>query len=109
MEAVAVAGTGIQAGLIGHALLRRLVHERTGFDLTSYKDRFIERRVAIRLRATHLENFHDYLAYLSRERGEMERLLRCLTIHVSSFMRNPSTFDAIRREVFPQIFAPSAS
>ena len=109
MEAVAVAGTGIPAGSEGYARLRRLVHDRTGFDMVSYKDRFIERRVAIRVRATRHERFSDYLAYLSREKGEMDRLLRCLTIHVSSFLRNPSTFEAIRREVFPQIFAPGAS
>ena len=109
MEAVAVAETGIPIGSEGYARLRRLVHDRTGFDMVSYKDRFIERRVAIRVRATHHESFSDYLVYLSREKGEMDRLLRCLTIHVSSFLRNPSTFEAISREVFPQIFAPGAS
>ena len=55
MEAVAAAGTGISAGSEGYAHLRRLVHDRTGFDMESYKDRFIERRVAIRVRATHHE------------------------------------------------------
>ena len=58
------------------------------FDMESYKDRFIERRVAIRVRATHHERLGDYLKYLAREPGEMDRLLRCLTIHVSSFFRN---------------------
>ena len=109
MEAVAVAETGIPAGSEGYARLRRLVHDRTGFDLVSYKDRFIERRVAIRVRATRHERFNDYLAYLSREKGEMDRLLRCLTIHVSSFFRNASTFEAIHREVFPELFAPGAT
>ena len=51
----------------------------------------------------------DYLNYLARETGEMDRLLRCLTIHVSSFFRNASTFEAIRREVFPRLFAPGAT
>jgi chemotaxis protein methyltransferase CheR len=109
MEAVAVAGTGISVGPEGYAQLRRLVHDRTGFDMESYKDRFIERRVAIRVRATHHERLGDYLQYLAVEQGEMDRLLRCLTIHVSSFFRNPSTYEAIRREVFPRLFAPGAS
>jgi chemotaxis protein methyltransferase CheR len=39
----------------------------------------------------------------------MDRLLRCLTIHVSSFFRNASTFEAIRCEVFPVLFGPGAS
>ncbi len=109
MQAVAVAGTEISAGPDGYAHLRRLVHDRTGFDMEHYKDRFIERRVAIRVRATHQEQLGDYLKLLSREREEMDCLLRCLTIHVSSFFRNASTFEAIRSEVFPGIFAPGAS
>jgi chemotaxis protein methyltransferase CheR len=100
---------GITAGPEAYAHLRRLVHDRTGFDLHSYKDRFIERRVAIRVRATHHDQLGDYLDYLTREQGEMDRLVRCLTIHVSSFFRNPSTYAAIRREVFPRLFAPTAS
>jgi chemotaxis protein methyltransferase CheR len=109
METVVAAGTGISAGADGYARLRRLVHERTGFDMESYKDRFIERRVAIRVRATHHQGLGDYLKYLALEREEMDRLLRCLTIHVSSFFRNASTYEAIRREVFPQLFAPGAT
>ena len=109
MGALAVAGTVIPAESEGYAHLRRLVHDRTGFDMASYKDRFIERRVAIRVRATHHERLVDYLKYLAREPGEMDRLLRCLTIHVSSFFRNASTYEAIRSAVFPQLFAPGAT
>jgi chemotaxis protein methyltransferase CheR len=109
MEEAVAAGTGISAGPEGYARLRRLVHERTGLDLESYKERFIERRVAIRVRATRHQRLGDYLRYLSREHGEMERLVRCLTIHVSSFFRNASTFEAIGREVFPALFAAGAS
>jgi chemotaxis protein methyltransferase CheR len=109
METVLASETGIAAGTEGYARLRRLVHERTGLDLEAYKDRFIERRVAIRVRATRHQRLGDYLRYLSREHGEMERLVRCLTIHVSSFFRNASTFEAIGREVFPQLFAAEAT
>ena len=108
MGAVAAAGTEISGGIEGYAHLRHLVRERTGFDLTNYKDRFIERRVAIRLRATRHEGLGDYLRFLSREHDEMDRLLRCLTIHVSSFFRNASTFEAINAQVFPHLLAPGA-
>jgi chemotaxis protein methyltransferase CheR len=109
MEEALAPVTGISAGPSGYARLRRLVQERTGLDLEAYKERFIERRVAIRVRATRHEKLGDYLRYLSRERGEMERLVRCLTIHVSSFFRNASTFAAVEREVFPALFAADAS
>ena len=109
MEEAVAAQTGSSGQPAGYARLRRLVHERTGLDLEAYKERFIERRVAIRVRATRHEKLGDYLRYLSRERGEMERLVRCLTIHVSAFFRNPSTFEAIGREVLPALFAAGAS
>ncbi len=109
MEAVAAAATGCSSGSGAYVHLRRLIHDRTGFDIESYKDRFIERRVAIRLRATHHEGLGDYLKYLSCEQAEMDRLLRCLTIHVSSFFRNASTYAAIRAAVFPVLFTPGAS
>lgn len=108
MEAVAaVAPENAVGGGIDR--LRRLVHERTGLDLDAYKERFIERRVAIRVRATRHERLGDYLQYLARERAEMDRLLGCLTIHVSSFFRNATTYEAIRREVFPVLLGAGAS
>jgi chemotaxis protein methyltransferase CheR len=108
MEALAVAETGVSGRGEGYARLLRVVHDRTGLDLEAYKERFIERRVAIRVRATRHKDIDDYLTYLTADGEEMERLLRCLTIHVSSFFRNASTFAAIRRDVFPALFAPGA-
>ncbi|HWR97482.1 MAG TPA: protein-glutamate O-methyltransferase CheR [Candidatus Methanoperedens sp.] len=93
----------------GMRRLRRLVRERTGLDLAPYKPRFLERRVAIRQRVTRHERLDDYLDFLGREAAEMDRLTRCLTIHVSSFFRNPSTFAAIRDEILPRLFAPGTS
>jgi chemotaxis protein methyltransferase CheR len=109
MGTVAAASVDSAGGFEGYAHLRRLVQERTGFDLEAYKGRFIERRVAIRVRATRHERLGDYLKFLARERSEMENLLRCLTIHVSSFFRNASTFEAISSQVFPQLFVPGGS
>ena len=73
MEAVAAAGTESSAGSGGYALLRRMVHDRTGFNMESYKDRFIERRVAIRVRATHHEGLGEYLKYLAREQPTLQK------------------------------------
>ncbi len=101
--------SGIAPGAGVFARLRRVVHRRTGLDLSPYKDRFIERRVAIRQRAAGRERLVDYLEFLEAEPGELELLLRCLTIHVSEFFRNPSTFAAIRTEVLPRLFAAGAS
>ena len=108
MEALALAGTGLSCGADTYAHLLRVVHERTGLALDAYKERFVERRVAIRVRATRREGLDDYLTFLARDDGEVDLLLRCLTIHVSSFFRNASTYEAIRHTVFPSLFAEGA-
>jgi chemotaxis protein methyltransferase CheR len=109
MALVATAETGREVGGDGFGRLCRMVHERTGLDLAPYKDKFLERRVAIRLRATSSARLSDYLDYLGREAGELDHLMQCLTIHVSTFFRNRSTYQAIREQVFPQLFVPRGS
>jgi chemotaxis protein methyltransferase CheR len=85
--------------------LHRAVYRKTGMDLHPYKEKFLRRRVAVRLRATGCENVARYVAYLESDEEELDKLLLCLTIHVSSFFRNPSTFRAVEEKVFPDLFA----
>jgi chemotaxis protein methyltransferase CheR len=85
--------------------LCRVIHRKTDVDLRPYKDKYLRRRVAVRLRATGCASLEEYVALLKREAEELESLLVCLTIHVSTFFRNPSTFLAVERKVFPVLFA----
>jgi len=74
-------------------------------DLHPYKEKFLRRRVAVRLRATGCVALEEYVAYLKRHESELDRLILCLTIHVSTFFRNPSTFQVVKEQVFPALFA----
>ncbi|HKK01547.1 MAG TPA: protein-glutamate O-methyltransferase CheR [Desulfuromonadales bacterium] len=85
--------------------VRRLIVERCGFDLGSYKNPCIRRRIAARIRARGFRSAPPYLEVLSREQGEPEALLSALTIHVSQFFRNPSTYAVLERQVLPKLFA----
>lgn len=87
--------------------LCRVVSRKAGMDLRPYKDKYLRRRVAVRLRATGCGSLEEYVALLKREGAELDRLLICLTIHVSTFFRNPSTFRAVEEKVFPVLFASS--
>ncbi len=89
--------------------LFQIVHQKTGLDLKPYKEKFLRRRLAVRLRATHRRRLADYLPYLEREHDEMDKLILCFTIHVSTFYRNPTTFQAITERVFPELFSGSSS
>lgn len=84
------------------AEVRALLLERAAFDLGHYKDGCIRRRVARRARACRCAAV-AYPARLRDDPGEAEALLAALTIHVSQFFRNPSTFDHLRRRVLPEL------
>lgn len=89
--------------------LCRIVRERTGLDLKPYKGRFLERRLAIRIRATGHRDLASYVTRLAASDEEVGQLLCTLTIHVSSFFRNPATFESIRANVFPALFSTAGS
>ena len=80
-----------------------------GFDLNVYKNKCIKRRIAIRIRKTGSASAREYGDLLLNDAAEPDLLLKVLTIHVSQFFRNPSTFEKLRNEVFPYLFARAAS
>jgi chemotaxis protein methyltransferase CheR len=78
---------------------------KCGFNLNAYKDRCIRRRIAIRIRANHCESVKDYCDILVSDNKEIDLLLKALTIHVSQFFRNLSTFEKLRTDIIPHLFA----
>jgi len=75
--------------------IRKLLIARRNFDLGWYKDRCIKRRIAIRVRACKLPDAQAYLHLLENDGEELDELLTTLTIHVSQFFRNPTTFSLV--------------
>lgn len=83
--------------------VRRLLLEKRGFDLAMYKDRCIKRRIAARVRARGFNEAGSYLELLKRDEAEADALLAALTIHVTQFFRNPSTFALLKQQVLPAL------
>jgi chemotaxis protein methyltransferase CheR len=81
----------------------RILLAKRGFDLALYKDRCVKRRIATRVRARGFSEARPYLALLERDEAELDALMAALTIHVSQFFRNPSTFDLLARQVLPEL------
>ena len=79
-----------------------LLLSRRAFDLGSYKDRCIKRRIAGRVRARGFSSSSPYVELLRSDDDEMDALLSILTIHVSQFFRNPSTFMVLEDKVLPE-------
>ena len=91
-----------------YASLRRLVWSRLGVDLAHYKNKCVERRLGVRLRARHCATLGEDLEHLSKDEAEIQRFLSALTINVTEFFRNPAAFERIREVCFPPMFAPGA-
>jgi chemotaxis protein methyltransferase CheR len=87
-----------------HAL-RDLVLSAGGIDLLLYKNRCVLRRIAVRRRVCGDPDLRMYLKRVQTDPLERGRLVKALTIHVSRFFRNPSTFRAIQKEILPAILA----
>ncbi len=85
--------------------IRDILFEKEGFDLDSYKDKCIQRRISFRIRTSGCKNAEEYIELLNRKEEEVKKLLNALTINVTEFFRNQSTFDKLKDIVFPDIFA----
>ena len=83
--------------------ISELLLSRRAFDLGSYKDRCIKRRIASRVRARGFNGSGPYVEFLRSDDDELDALLSILTIHVSQFFRNPSTFLVLEQKILPKL------
>ena len=83
----------------------RVLKSLRDFNLDIYKDKCIKRRIAIRIRKTGCSSATEYGELLMRDAAEPDHLLKVLTIHVSQFFRNPSTFQKLQDDIFPYLFS----
>ena len=104
------ASTGPQAPGEAEAFagLRDLVLAAGGIDLDLYKDSCVLRRIMLRIHSCGVPDLRGYLRLVSKDPVERGRLVKALTIQVSQFFRNPSTFRAIQDEVLPVILTDKA-
>ncbi len=83
--------------------LFRIVRGAYGVDFASYKRSTIRRRLLRRLALSRVDSIGDYLERLVRDTAELQALYQDLLIRVTSFFRDPETFDALAKEVFPSL------
>lgn len=89
--------------------IRDLLLMHRGFNIEAYKGTCVRRRIAIRIRANHCATVGEYCDLLLSQPKEIDQLLKVLTIHVSQFFRNLSTFEKLRTEIIPALFAAARS
>ena len=84
-------------------VLKRQILKDKGFDCNQYRDNYIKRRLAIRLRANNVHSCKDYAILLKREPTEYDKLIEAFTITVSGFFRDTSVFAYFRKAVIPAL------
>ncbi len=83
-------------------LLEHLKQSR-GFDFTSYKRSTLARRIDKRMASVNVTSYEEYLDFLEVHPDELGQLFNAILINVTSFFRDPETFEYLRTEIIPAL------
>lgn len=84
--------------------IKEKIHSDRGLDVSQYKENYLKRRFAVRMRALGARLYADYLNVLEKDSREMSVLLDKLTINVTEFFRDPEVFIVFENEILPKMF-----
>jgi two-component system, chemotaxis family, CheB/CheR fusion protein len=87
------------------ATIFTLLNRHKGVNFAGYKPATIKRRIVRRMVLHNLEHWEDYVEYLQAHPAELDKLERDLLINVTSFFRDPATFNILTTKVLPTILA----
>lgn len=76
-----------------------LLRAATQVDFTYYKHTTLKRRILRRMVLHQIERLEDYVTYLQNHPAEVQALYEDILINVTSFMRDPEAFDALKSKV----------
>jgi two-component system CheB/CheR fusion protein len=80
-----------------------LLRSRTEVDFSQYRKTTVRRRIQRRMIVHRLDDVEDYYTFLKRNPEEVDALFREMLIHVTSFFREPETFDVLQSAVLPRL------
>lgn len=86
-------------------MLKSAIKRCLNFFPERYKERPLKRRIAVRMRRRNITTYLEYMKLLEEDPEEEILLYKVLTINVSKFFRNLSTFVKIEEEVLPRMYA----
>jgi two-component system CheB/CheR fusion protein len=89
----------------GYKRILLLLRNHSGVDFSLYKSTTIQRRINRRLIVSKQNALSEYADFLRGNAKELDALYSDVLISVTSFFRNPDTFDVLQREVVPKLLA----
>jgi two-component system, chemotaxis family, CheB/CheR fusion protein len=82
----------------------RLLQRQNGTDFSSYKRSTVQRRLARRMALRQASELSEYTELLTKDAAEVQALAQDFLIRVTSFFRDPETFEGLAETVFPALF-----
>lgn len=86
--------------------LRKLIYDRAGIDFQASRKYVLETRLSRRLEELHLDNFDQYLMFLTvgpYRDDEFQEMINRVTINETSFFRNGPQLEVFEKHVLPAI------
>ncbi|PYV42789.1 MAG: hypothetical protein DMG09_01755, partial [Acidobacteria bacterium] len=80
-----------------------LLRDTHAVDFSDYKPSTIKRRITRRMVLHKIDRLDEYVKYLQRNPPEVDSLYQDMLITVTSFFREPQTFEALNQKVFPEV------
>jgi two-component system CheB/CheR fusion protein len=80
-----------------------LLRNHCGVDFSLYKSTTIQRRITRRVVLNKHDTVEDYARFLRGNSQELDALYSDCLISVTSFFRNPETFELLQRKIFPRL------
>ncbi len=85
------------------AAILGILHGSSGIDFSLYREKMIKRRILRRLALRGIDDLAEYGNLLQHDTDELIALQRDLLISVTSFFRDPESFESLKRIVYPRI------
>ena len=80
-----------------------IIRSAKGHDFSHYKHSTIERRIERRLAVHQIGTLSDYILYLQKNPGEIDILFKNLVIGVTSFFRDPRSYQVIEEQMLAKL------
>jgi two-component system CheB/CheR fusion protein len=100
---VPVSGLRDSGGDPNFTKIVQLLNHAHGVDFSHYKFNTLYRRITRRMVLLKMEGVSQYLQVLRENPGEVDALYQDILINVTSFFRDPESFEALKATVFPRL------
>ena len=85
------------------AKIIEMLRRSSGVDFTNYKTSTLTRRIARRMALQKADRLAEYAHVLAEKPAEIDALFQDILINVTSFFRDPESFELLKTRVFPRL------